>query len=97
MLTGCDVSDAERRRGRRCGRSPALNDRVQAALFDPNKLAPTYPASMVLKPPQFNAYYDVEDVKPVDGDDLAARTRRADRRQAALDAGSRSPPCRSAR
>src|SRR4029077_16670434 len=33
----------------------------------PNKLAPTYPTSMVLKPPKFNAYYDVMDVKPVDG------------------------------
>ena len=22
---------------------------------------------MVLKPPKFNAYYDIEDVKPVDG------------------------------
>ena len=45
----------------------AFNDGVQALIFDPNKLAPTYPASMVLKPPKFNAYYDVEDVKPVDG------------------------------
>ncbi len=46
----------------------AFNDGVQAALFDPNKLAPEYPASMVLKPPRFNAYYDIEDVKPVNGD-----------------------------
>ena len=45
----------------------SLNDGVQALLFDPNKLAPTYPASSVLKPPRFNAYYDIEDVKPVDG------------------------------
>jgi len=44
-----------------------MNDSVQAWLFDPNKLAPTYPASMVLNPPKFNAYYDVMDVKPVDG------------------------------
>ena len=66
MLTGCDV------------RRPAsvqaallairdFNDDVQALLFDPNKLAPTYPASMVLNPPKFNAYYDVTKVKPVDG------------------------------
>ncbi len=40
---------------------------MQGWLFDPNKLAPTYPASMILKPPKFNAYYDVMDVKPVDG------------------------------
>ena len=44
-----------------------LNDSVQAWLFDPNKLAPTYPASMILRPPKFNAYYDVMDVKPVNG------------------------------
>jgi len=44
-----------------------MNDSVQAWLFDPNKLAPTYPASMVLNPPKFNAYYDVMDVKSVDG------------------------------
>ena len=66
MLTGCDV------------RRPAsvqaallairdLNDSVQALLFDPNKLAPTYPASMVMNPPRFNAFYDVMKVKPVDG------------------------------
>jgi DMSO/TMAO reductase YedYZ molybdopterin-dependent catalytic subunit len=42
------------------------NDGVQEWLFDPNKLAPTYPASMVLKPPKFNAKYDVMQVKPVD-------------------------------
>ena len=40
---------------------------MQALLFDPNKLAPTYPASMILRPPTFNAYYDVMDVKPVNG------------------------------
>ena len=45
----------------------AMNDGVQALLFDPTKLAPTYPESMVLKPPQFNAYYDLDKLKPVDG------------------------------
>lgn len=66
MLTGCDV------------RTPAalhaallkvsdFNDHVQAWIFDPDKLAPTYPESMVLKPPTFNAYYDIMDVRPVDG------------------------------
>jgi DMSO/TMAO reductase YedYZ molybdopterin-dependent catalytic subunit len=66
MLTGCD------------GKQPAsveaallaisrFNDKVQALLFNPNRLAPTYPASMILRPPKFNAYYDVTDVKPVDG------------------------------
>ncbi|KMO19338.1 MULTISPECIES: molybdopterin-dependent oxidoreductase [Methylobacterium] len=67
MLTGCDVSDSGAV-GRALRAVSDLNDGVQAALFDPNKLAPEYPASMVLKPPRFNAYYDVEEVKPVDGD-----------------------------
>ena len=67
MLTGCDVgSDSSIEAALRAVSS--LNDRVQALLFDPDKLAPTYPESMVQKPPRFNAYYDIEDVKPVNGD-----------------------------
>ena len=68
LLTGCDaktpgaVEQALRS-------VSGFNDLVQQALFDPAKLAPTYPASAVLKPPKFNAYYDVEDVKPVNGAD----------------------------
>ena len=66
MLTGCDVSqEGSVEKGLRA--ISAFNDRVQALLFDPEHLAPTYPASMVLKPPRFNAYYDIMDVKPVDG------------------------------
>ncbi len=66
LLTGCDVStpDAVERALRAIS---AFNDRVQALIFDPNKLAPTYPASRVLKPPRFNAYFDVDQVKPIDG------------------------------
>ncbi len=97
MLTGCDVGRHDRGRAGAPRQISAFNDGVQAALFDPDQLAPEYPASQVLKPPRFNAYYDVEDVKPVDGDVLAARTRRPRRRQAALDASRRSRICRSAR
>ena len=67
MLTGCDISD-DTAIDHALRAISAFNDKVQAALFDPNKLAPTYPESMVLKPPRFNAYYDIEDVKPVNGD-----------------------------
>ncbi len=67
MLTGCDVSsDVSVQTALRA--VSRFNDRVQALLFDPNKLAPTYPASMVLKPPRFNAYFDIQDLQPVDGD-----------------------------
>ncbi len=67
MLTGCDIGDSTAV-GKALRAISSWNDRVQAALFDPNKLAPEYPASMVLKPPRFNAYYEIEDVRPVDGD-----------------------------
>ena len=66
LLTGCEVdTSASIDKGLRL--ISAWNDRVQGALFDPNKLAPTYPRSMVLKPPKFNAYYDITELKPVDG------------------------------
>ena len=66
LLTGCDVSenDAVQKALRTVS---SWNDRVQAAIFRPNHLAPTFSAAAVVKPPRFNAYYDIEDVKPVDG------------------------------
>ena len=65
-LTGCDVKRPESVEAALLAIS-RFNDKVQAWLFNPNKLAPTYPASMILRPPKFNAYYDVMDVKPVNG------------------------------
>ena len=66
MLTGCNL-DEPSSVAAALHKISAFNDRVQAWLFNPDKLAPTYPASMVLKPPRFNAYYDIMDVKPIDG------------------------------
>ena len=65
MLTGCDVSQSGSVEKALLAIS-AFNDRVQSWLFDPDHLAPTYPRSAVLKPPRFNAYYDIDGVKPVD-------------------------------
>jgi len=65
MLTGYDVT-SEPGVENALRRVSSWNDRVQAALFDPKRLAPTYPESMILKPPKFNAYYDITEVKPVD-------------------------------
>jgi DMSO/TMAO reductase YedYZ molybdopterin-dependent catalytic subunit len=65
MLTGCDVTRPKSVESALLAIS-RFNDGVQAWLFDPSKLAPTYPDSMILRPPKFNAYYDVMDVKPVD-------------------------------
>ncbi len=68
MLTGCNlggdgaVDQALRAMLR-------FNDRVQAALFDPNKLARTYPASAITDPFRFNAYYPEWQVRTVDEND----------------------------
>lgn len=67
LLTGCAISDSE-------GAENALmkvsrmNDRVQAWLFDPNRLAPTYPESMITRPFPFNAFYGEDEISEVDGD-----------------------------
>jgi len=66
MLGGCSPSDSTSVQNALRAIS-RFNDRVQAWLFDPDRLAPTYPESMVLKPPRFNAFYDVDEVVPVDG------------------------------
>jgi DMSO/TMAO reductase YedYZ molybdopterin-dependent catalytic subunit len=66
MLAGCGPSDVPAVRSA-LGAISRFNDRVQAWMFDPTRLAPTYPASMILKPPRFNAYYGPEDVPVLDG------------------------------
>jgi DMSO/TMAO reductase YedYZ molybdopterin-dependent catalytic subunit len=66
MLTGCNLAEPSSvAAGLR--KISEFNDRIQGWLFDPTKLAPTYPASMVQKPPRFNAYFDIMELKPVDG------------------------------
>lgn len=66
MLTGCDVTRSDPVQ-RVLKAVSEWNDRAQALLFRPNHLAPTYSPDQVVKPPRFNAYYDVEDMVPVDG------------------------------
>ena len=66
MLTGCDVSENDSvQKALRAVSS--WNDGVQSTIFRANHLAPTFSPSQVMKPPRFNAYYPIEDVKPVDG------------------------------
>ena len=67
MLTGCSVVN-ERAAEKVLMHVSRFNDRFQAWLFDPNKLAPTYPASMITQPFPFNAYYREEKAPVVDGD-----------------------------
>ena len=84
MLTGCDVRRPEAVQSALLAVS-RFNDDVQAWLFDPSQLAPTYPASLVLKPPKFNAYYDVIKVRPVDGATWRLELSGLDRRPHSLD------------
>jgi DMSO/TMAO reductase YedYZ molybdopterin-dependent catalytic subunit len=66
FLTGCNVGESgEVQTALRAVSS--WNDRVQGLIFRPNHLAPTYTEAQVVKPPRFNAHYDIEDVEPVDG------------------------------
>jgi len=66
LLTGCDVSEEPAVQSALRAVS-AWNDGVQSLLFRSNHLAPTFTPSQVVKPPRFNAYYDIADVRPVDG------------------------------
>ncbi|WP_442012603.1 molybdopterin-dependent oxidoreductase, partial [Mycobacterium sp. 2YAF39] len=43
---------------------------VQAWLFDPNRLAPTYTAAQITRPFPFNAFYGIDEVTVVNGDDF---------------------------
>jgi DMSO/TMAO reductase YedYZ molybdopterin-dependent catalytic subunit len=65
LLTGCDVTENDSVQTVLRAVS-AWNDRAQAIIFRPNHLAPTFAESQVVKPPRFNAYYDIEEVMPVD-------------------------------
>jgi DMSO/TMAO reductase YedYZ molybdopterin-dependent catalytic subunit len=66
LLAGCDVTNAETTQ-RVLWRMSRWNDRVQAALFDPNRLAPEFPESRITKPFPFNAFYSEAEAPVVDG------------------------------
>jgi DMSO/TMAO reductase YedYZ molybdopterin-dependent catalytic subunit len=68
MLTGCSLTDDESV-NRFLTAVSRLNDRAQAALFDPKQLAPTYTEAQLTRPFPFNAYYGIDDVPQVDGSD----------------------------
>jgi len=67
LLTGCDLS-TDSGIDRALWAMLRFNDRVQAALFEPNRLAPTYPASAITRPFRFNAYYPEWQVRTVGTD-----------------------------
>lgn len=67
LLTGCTPTSEESIE-RALAAVSRFNDRAQAFLFDPTRLAPTYPDSMITRPFPFNAYYGEDEVRVVDGD-----------------------------
>jgi DMSO/TMAO reductase YedYZ molybdopterin-dependent catalytic subunit len=70
LLTGCNIVDSDAAEGV-LRKISAFNDRMQAALFNPNRLAPTFPESAITRPFPFNAYYDEDEAPEVDGKDYA--------------------------
>jgi DMSO/TMAO reductase YedYZ molybdopterin-dependent catalytic subunit len=67
LLTGC-TPDSQESIERALASISRFNDRAQAVLFDPARLAPTYPDSMITRPFPFNAYYGEDEVRLVDGE-----------------------------
>ncbi|MDB5624722.1 MAG: Twin-arginine translocation pathway signal [Tardiphaga sp.] len=66
MLTGCDVSDSLSAENLLVQMSK-FNDRVQAAIFTPNTLAPTFKDSDIRRPFPFNAFYTLDEAPEIDG------------------------------
>lgn len=65
-LAGCDVTDGASAE-RALGGMSSFNDRVQAWLFDPRRLAREYPGSAITRPFPFNSFYtpNSPDLAPV--------------------------------
>lgn len=68
LLSGCDLSTGANGNvaDRMLWAMSRANDRVQAWLFDPTALAPTYPASRIDKPFRFNAYYPIDNIPEIE-------------------------------
>jgi DMSO/TMAO reductase YedYZ molybdopterin-dependent catalytic subunit len=67
LLTGCDLTD-NKGVASALDRISRFNDRAQAWLFGPDRLAPTYPESMITRPFPFNAYYGLDRVPRVNAE-----------------------------
>ena len=66
LLTGCNVSDSFSA-DNLLAQISKFNDAVQAAIFNPYALAPTFSESAITKPFPFNAYYEIDDAPEVNG------------------------------
>jgi DMSO/TMAO reductase YedYZ molybdopterin-dependent catalytic subunit len=68
LLTGCDLSTHDGFFDRILWAMLRFDDRVQAALFNPNRLAATFRRDQITRPFKFNAYYPLSQVKPPPAD-----------------------------
>ncbi len=68
LLTGCNLQDGDTT-DRVLWAMSRFNDRMQALLFNPNTLAPTYAASEITRPYPFNAFYGEDDAPEIDAAD----------------------------
>src|ERR1700688_4133227 len=66
LLTGCNVSDSFSA-GDMLVRISKFNDAVQALIFNPDALAPTFPESAITEPFPFNAFNEFDDAPETDG------------------------------
>ena len=68
LLPGCDFDNPQHPDlvDRALSAVSRWNDDVQAALFDPKTLAPTFPASAITRPARFNAFYPENQAPRVD-------------------------------
>jgi len=68
LLKGGDLSDPNTAIDRALWGMLRFNDRVQAALFNPNRLAETFTPAEITHPFKFNAYYPMNKIRPVPAD-----------------------------
>ena len=72
LLSGCGLSEAltyDDNVQKVLGAMSRWNDGVQAWIFDPKRLAPEFPESMITTPFPFNAFYGEDEVRVVDSTD----------------------------
>ena len=66
LLTGCDVTDTSAVQSALNDIS-RWNDRIQALIFNPRRLMPTYPESQAVKDFRYNAYFGQSQIPKIDG------------------------------
>jgi DMSO/TMAO reductase YedYZ molybdopterin-dependent catalytic subunit len=67
LLSGCTLKDDDAV-DRLLMTMSRFNDRVQSALFNPSRLAPTYTEADLTTPFPFNAYYEEKEIPLIDGE-----------------------------